>query len=149
MIPVIIMLFAGINASTDVFFHLWQTVLPHYLTNTLLLAILVVLLSLAFGVTSAALVVYTNMRTKAVLRWLLLLPLAMPAYVVAYLYTDLFDYAGPIQRFLRTLFSWQSPDDYWFFDLQLLKKIKFFKYIFSSTFNNFRNITYIHSSKKL
>ncbi len=120
MIPVIIMLFAGINASTDVFFHLWQTVLPHYLTNTLLLAILVVLLSIAFGVTSAALVVYTNMRTKAVLRWLLLLPLAMPAYVVAYLYTDLFDYAGPVQRTLRQWFSWQSPADYWFFDMRSL-----------------------------
>lgn len=120
MIPVIIMLFAGINASSELFLHLWQTVLPHYLTNTLLLAVFVVVLSVFFGVTSAALIAYTNIYSKAVLRWLLLLPLAMPAYVVAYLYTDLFDYAGPVQRLLRQWFSWQSPADYWFFDIRSL-----------------------------
>jgi iron(III) transport system permease protein len=48
MIPVIIMLFAGINASSELFLHLWQTVLPHYLTNTLLLAVFVVVLSVFF-----------------------------------------------------------------------------------------------------
>ena len=53
-------------------------------------------------------------------RWLLLLPLAMPAYVIAYIYTDLFDYAGPIQRALREAFEWQSASDYWFFDIRSL-----------------------------
>ena len=120
MISVIVMLFAGIHASTDLFLHLWQTVLPHYLTNTLLLGVFVVLLSIVFGVISAALIVYTTIYSKAVLRWLLLLPLAMPAYVVAYLYTDLFDYAGPVQRLLRDWFGWQSPTDYWFFDIRSL-----------------------------
>ncbi|GHF79395.1 iron(III) ABC transporter permease [Thalassotalea marina] len=44
----------------------------------------------------------------------------MPAYVIAYIYTDLFDYAGPVQRFLRDIFAWQSPQDYWFFDIRSL-----------------------------
>lgn len=114
------MLFQGISASTDLFSHLWQTVLPDYMLNTLLLGVLVVLLSLVFGTLSAALIVHTNVYGKSLLRWLLLLPLAMPAYLVAYLYTDLFDYAGPVQRALRAWFGWQSPADYWFFDIRTL-----------------------------
>lgn len=110
----------GISASTGLFYHLWQTVLPDYISNTLLLGLFVVLLSIVFGVISAALIVYTNITGKALLRWLLMLPLAMPAYLVAYLYTDLFDYAGPVQRTLRIWFDWQSPSDYWFFDMRTL-----------------------------
>lgn len=120
IIPVLIMLFAGFSASTSLFSHLWQTVLPTYLENTLLLAFWVVLLSLFFGVISAVIITETNVACKQQLRWLLLLPLAMPAYLVAYLYTDLFDYAGPVQRALRLWFNWQSPSDYWFFDIRTL-----------------------------
>lgn len=120
MTPIAVMFYSGIAASGDTFLHLWQTVLPDYLLNTLLLACYVVVLVVLFGVPSAALISLTDLKTRNVLRWLLLLPLAMPAYVVAYLYTDLFDYAGPIQRYLRALFSWQSPADYWFFDIRTL-----------------------------
>ncbi len=120
MVPVLVMLVGGISASTQLFAHLWQTVLPTYLENTVILAFLVVLLSLIFGVLSAAIITQTDIVFKKQLRWLLLLPLAMPAYLVAYLYTDLFDYAGPVQRSLRTWFGWQSPNDYWFFDIRTL-----------------------------
>ncbi|MCJ8295267.1 MAG: iron ABC transporter permease [Colwellia sp.] len=119
-VPVLVMLVGGISASTQLFSHLWQTVLPTYLENTLLLAFLVVLLALIFGVFSAAIITQTNLIFKKQLRWLLLLPLAMPAYLVAYLYTDLFDYAGPVQRSLRSWFGWQAPSDYWFFDIRTL-----------------------------
>ena len=119
-VPVLVMLVGGISASTQLFSHLWQTVLPTYLENTLLLAFLVVLLALIFGVFSAAIITQTNLIFKKQLRWLLLLPLAMPAYLVAYLYTDLFDYAGPVQRSLRAWFGWQAPSDYWFFDIRTL-----------------------------
>jgi len=120
MIPVLVMFIAGINASTDLFAHLWQTVLPDYIANTLLLGFYVVVLAIVMGVISASLIVHTNIKGKAILRWLLMLPLAMPAYLVAYLYTDLFDYAGPIQRNLRLWFDWQSPSDYYFFDIRTL-----------------------------
>jgi iron(III) transport system permease protein len=120
MVPVLVMLVGGINASTQLFAHLWQTVLPRYLENTLLLGVMVVVLALFFGVLSAAIITQTNIVFKKQLRWLLLLPLAMPAYLVAYLYTDLFDYAGPVQRSLRAWFDWQSPSDYWFFDIRTL-----------------------------
>jgi iron(III) transport system permease protein len=120
IVPVLVMLAGGINASTQLFSHLWQTVLPNYLKNTFLLGSLVVVLSLIFGVVSAALITYTNIAFKKQLRWLLLLPLAMPAYLIAYIYTDLFDYAGPVQRALRSWFDWQTPSDYWFFDIRTL-----------------------------
>ena len=94
--------------------------MPDYIYNTLLLGVFVVLLSIVFGVISASVIVHTNVAGKSVLRWLLMLPLAMPAYLVAYIYTDVFDYAGPVQRTLRTWFDWQSPADYWFFDIRTL-----------------------------
>jgi iron(III) transport system permease protein len=118
--PVLVMVLASFSSSSDLFSHLWQTVLPDYITNTLLLGVLVVFLSLIFGTLSAAFIVHTNVLGKNFLRWLLLLPLAMPAYLVAYLYTDLFDYAGPVQRALRSWFNWHSPSDYWFFDIRTL-----------------------------
>ncbi|MCP4988708.1 MAG: iron ABC transporter permease [Colwellia sp.] len=139
MVPVLVMLVGGISASTHLFAHLWQTVLPTYLENTLWLALLVVVLALIFGVVSAALITQTNIIFKQQLRWLLLLPLAMPAYLVAYLYTDLFDYAGPVQRSLRAWFGWQSPNDYWFFDIRslpgaaLMLALVLFPYIYMLT----------------
>ncbi|WP_286233487.1 ABC transporter permease [Thalassotalea sediminis] len=118
--PVAVMIFSGATANSETLTHLWQTVLPDYVLNTLLLALYVVVLVILFGVPTAAFVSLTNLKTRATLRWALLLPLAMPAYVIAYLYTDFFDYAGPIQRQLRSMFNWQSPADYWFFDLRTL-----------------------------
>jgi len=120
ILPVFIMLSSGLSATNELFSHLWDTVLPTYITNTLWLALIVGVLSSIFGVISAALVTQTNIKGKNLLRWLLMLPLAMPAYLIAYLYTDLFDYAGPVQRFLRTTFGWSSPSEYWFFDIRTL-----------------------------
>ena len=118
--PVFVMVIASIGGSTELFQHLWQTVLPTYIKNTILLSVYVVGLSLCFGVPAALLITQTDLYSAKILRWLLLLPLAMPAYLVAYLYTDLFDYAGPVQRFLRSTFEWQTPQDYWFFDIRTL-----------------------------
>ncbi|WP_245961496.1 ABC transporter permease [Thalassotalea euphylliae] len=119
--PVLVMLFTSIGNFGELFSHLWQTVLPTYISNTLLLTFYVSLLVLLFGVPSAFLISQTQLISAKWLRWALLLPLAMPAYLVAYLYTDLFDYAGPVQRLLRASFGWQSPTDYWFFDLRTLE----------------------------
>lgn len=114
------MLVGSLNNAGDLFSHLWATVLPEYIQNTLVLGVLVALLSFFFGVPAAVLISQTNIVMAKQLRWLLMLPLAMPAYLVAYLYTDLFDYAGPVQRLLRAWFNWQSPNDYYFFDIRTL-----------------------------
>lgn len=118
--PVLVMFYSGIFSSGELFSHLLNTVLPTYIKNTFLLSILVVFFTLLFGVPSAAIISQTNVIGRQYLRWLLMLPLAMPAYLVAYLYTDLFDYAGPVQRLLRDTFGWNSPNDYWFFDIRTL-----------------------------
>ena len=60
-----------------------------------------------------------------ILEWALVLPLAMPGYVVAYIYTDIFDYTGWIQSQLREWMGWQTAADYWFPDLRTLPSYNF------------------------
>ena len=73
-----------------------------------------VCLSLLFGVPTAWLVAMCEVPGRRALQWALMLPMAMPSYIVAYVYTDLLDYSGPLQAGLRALFGWQGPADYWF-----------------------------------
>nr|WP_243647905.1 iron ABC transporter permease [Cricetibacter osteomyelitidis] len=94
--------------------HLWQTVFTDYVANSVLLVIGTVFFSLIFALPCAWFVSQYQFRGQRILQWLLCLPLAMPAYLVGYLYTDLLDYAGPVQVFLRQTFTWQSGQDYWF-----------------------------------
>ena len=155
--PMVVMLIAGIGASTSLFAHLWQTVLPDYILNTLSLSAIVVVLVLIFGVLSAVIIVHTDIYAKSILKWALLLPLAMPAYLVAYLYTDLFDYAGPVQRSLRAWFGWQGPADYWFFDIRTLPgaaviiALVFFPYVYMLTRNalSFQDQSILNASRLL
>jgi iron(III) transport system permease protein len=99
--------------------HLAATVLPGYLGNTLLLVALVGA-GVAFGGTlSAWLVTNRCFPGSAFFEWALLLPLSMPAYVLAYAYTDWLEYAGPVQSWLRAAFGW-SRGDYWFPDVRSL-----------------------------
>lgn len=100
--------------------HLWQTVLTDYLVNSLLLVIGTVFFSLVFALPCAWFVSQYQFTGQKILQWLLCLPLAMPAYLVGYLYTDLLDYAGPVQVFLRQTFSWSSAQDYWFISIRTL-----------------------------
>ena len=110
--PLLVLLAEGINSSTTLFYHLWQTVLSDYIINTLILGTVVVLLSIVFGVISAALIVHTNIAGKTILRWLLMLPLAMPAYLFAYLFQNFFTYIGPFHPSLRFCLICQSLIDY-------------------------------------
>ena len=71
-------------------------------------------LSLLFGVSSAWVISRYNFPGRAIFEWALLLPAAVPAYIIAYTYTDLLEYAGPVQNFLREIFGWTSSKDYWF-----------------------------------
>ncbi|CAA7614131.1 iron ABC transporter permease [Magnetospirillum sp. UT-4] len=100
--------------------HLAATVLPDYVANSLLLMVLVGIGVTVGGVGTAWLVTMCRFPGAAVLEWALLLPMAMPAYVVAYTYTGLFDYAGPVQAALRGLFGWSSARDYWFPEIRSL-----------------------------
>lgn len=100
-------------ATGATFSHLWATVLPEYILNSLLIAVIVAILAGAGGVGCAWLVAVFDFPGKRIFEWALVLPLAMPAYVVAYAYTDFLQFSGPVQSMLRNTFGWQASD-YWF-----------------------------------
>ncbi|WP_439828127.1 ABC transporter permease [Aeromonas enteropelogenes] len=156
-LPVLALVFSAFSADGDLFRHLADTVLSAYLGNTLGLIIGVVLLSLLFGVPTAWLVAMCQVPGRRALQWALMLPMAMPSYIVAYVYTDLLDYSGPLQAGLRTLFDWQSPADYWFPAIRSLGgaawvlALVLFPYVYLLTRASFleQSVSLIHSSRLL
>jgi iron(III) transport system permease protein len=99
--------------------HLASTVLPEYVWNTLLLVSLVAVGVIFFGVISAWLVSGYAFPGQRLLEWALVLPLAMPAYVMAYAYTDWLQAAGPVQTLLRDFTGWKVRE-YWFPEVRSL-----------------------------
>lgn len=112
--PVLAIFYSAFLGDTSLWPHLFATVLPRYTFNTLILMFGVGTLSLIFGVSSAWVVTRYNFPFKFIFEWALLLPAAVPAYIIAYTYTDIFEYAGPFQAMLRDIFGWSSANDYWF-----------------------------------
>lgn len=85
--------------------HLARYVLPHVIPNTLLLVLFVVIAATLIGTVCAALVEFCEFPGRRVLQVLLLLPLSLPGYVLAFIYLGLFDYTGPVQTFAREQFG--------------------------------------------
>ncbi len=113
-LPVLVVLGSVFADAGEVWTHLVETVLAKYITNSLLLMVGVALGVLTIGVGTAWLVTMCQFVGVRVFEWALLLPLAAPAYLLAYTYTDWLEYYGPIQTGLRSLFGWQQAGDYWF-----------------------------------
>lgn len=120
ILPIAAVVWLAFNPTENIWPHLSSTVLPVYIQTTLLLLLGVGLLSLLIGVSSAWLVTLCNFPGRALFEWALLLPFAIPAYVIAYIYTDLLEYAGPVQSALRELFGWQTARDYHFPEIRSL-----------------------------
>jgi len=97
--------------------HLADTVLGEFVFNTVVLCIGVGLGVSSIGVTSAWLTTMLDFPGRRFLEWALVLPLAMPAYVMAYVYTDFLQFVGPVQGWLRETFGW-GRGDYWFPDVR-------------------------------
>ena len=87
--------------SGQILLEMSRTVLPDYALTTLWLCLLVAAGVSLLGLSAAVAVTLFEFPGRRLLAWALLLPLAMPAYVVAYAYTDFFQYSGPLQNFLR------------------------------------------------
>jgi iron(III) transport system permease protein len=94
--------------SAQVLRDLSETVLPDYLASSVCLCLGVALGVVSMGGVTAAAISLFDFPGRKVLAWALLLPLAMPAYVVAYAYTDFLQYSGPLQNSLRQSFGWQG-----------------------------------------
>ena len=118
--PVAALLLAALGDSGGLWAHLVDTVLRTYVTNTLILMFGVGGVTIMFGVSAAWVISRYDFVGRNMFEWMLLLPAAIPAYIIAYCYTDFFEYAGPLQTVLRTSFGWQSPRDYWFPEIRSL-----------------------------
>ena len=111
---------AGTNSGpSGTIADLAATVLPTYIANTALLMTLAGIFAAVTGTGCAWLIAATRFPGRKLLGWALVLPLAVPAYIAAYIYADLLDYAGPVQAGLRGLTGW-GPQDYGFPDIRSL-----------------------------
>ena len=118
-LPVVSVLTSVFSGAGDTWAHLAATALARYVGNTFLLLGLVACGVISIGVVSAWLVTSYRFPFRAALEWALLLPLAMPAYVMAYAYTDWLQFTGPVQTALRSLTGWQVRQ-YWFPEVRSL-----------------------------
>jgi iron(III) transport system permease protein len=118
-VPVAAIVLNLLVPRADTWRHLASTVLPEYVANTALLAALVAIGVTVLGVGCAWLTSMCRFPLARFFQWALLLPLAMPAYVMAYVYTDFLQFAGPLQGGLRAAFGWRAGD-YWFPDVRSL-----------------------------
>jgi iron(III) transport system permease protein len=112
-LPVLVVFASLLVPHGEIWGHLAATVLGGYVWNTLWLALGVGSGVALIGVGAAWLVTMCAFPGRSLCEWALLLPLAVPTYIIGYTYTDLLQYAGPVQAGLRELMGW-SRQDYWF-----------------------------------
>ncbi len=112
--PVLCVLLTSFTNTSEIWQHLMETVLSRYLFNSFGLMLGVGSGVLLLGISTAWLVTMCDFWGKRWFQWALLLPLAVPAYLLAYTYTEFLEYYGPVQTTLRTWFGWETVDDYWF-----------------------------------
>jgi len=119
LLPILAVLASVLGPAAETWSHLARTVLGTYVINTALLTLGVAAGVISMGVLAAWLVTAYSFPGRRVLEWALVLPLAMPAYVMAYAYTDWLQFAGPVQTALRAATGWQARE-YWFPDIRSL-----------------------------
>ncbi|MEM1051124.1 MAG: iron ABC transporter permease [Pseudomonadota bacterium] len=118
-VPIIAILVSAPSGGFDAIVHLARTVLASYALNTLALMALAGTLALVVGTGCAWLVSAARFPGRSALAWALVLPLAVPAYIAAYLYGDLLDFTGPVQTVVRET-SGLGAGDYWFPEIRSL-----------------------------
>lgn len=119
-IPVSSVLLTALGPSDGIWSHLVSTVLWVYVGNTLWLMLGVGVGTIVIGTSTAWLVTMYRFPGRRVLSWALLLPLAVPSYILAFVITDQLEYAGNVQSALRGVFGWTSPREYWFPEIRSL-----------------------------
>lgn len=118
--PLLTVIVLALMPGDDIWHHLATTVLPHYVKTSITLCAFVGFGTFVIGTGSAWLVTLCRFPGRRLFEWALLLPMAVPAYVIAYVYTDVLEYAGPVQGLLRHAFGWSSSRDYWFPEIRSL-----------------------------
>ena len=118
-IPLIVICGSLFFPAKEIWTHLFNTVLIDYVSNSFTLLIGVGFLSLILGIIPAWLITMYKFPMSRYLEWAVLLPMSMPAYIVAYSYTGAFDASGPVQEMIRELTGW-TYHDYWFPEVRSL-----------------------------
>ena len=108
MIPIVVIFFSWLHPQTEVWQHLIETQLSYLLKNTVILMVGVGVWTLVLGVSLAWLVAMCEFPGRRWLEWMLILPLAMPAYVYAFVMLGIMDFSGPVQTVYRELFGTQA-----------------------------------------
>ena len=111
-LPLLALLWTAMQGSQGLWSHMMAHVLPRASLNTVVLLLGVGVLVAALGTGSAWLVTAYDFRGRGMLSWALLLPLAMPTYIIAYAYLDLLHPLGPVQSLIRALLGIDSPRDF-------------------------------------
>lgn len=101
--PLLTLLYFLTEGPSETWYHLQQTVLWDYVSNSFLLMLGVGFLTFVFGVSTAWFVTTCEFPGRKIFEWANILPLAIPTYIVAYTYSGIFNYTGPIQRFFRNV----------------------------------------------
>nr|WP_241761203.1 iron ABC transporter permease [Erythrobacter sp. NAP1] len=118
-LPIVAILATAPEGGFEAIAHLAQTVLGRYVANTLALMVMAGGFALVVGTGCAWLVSAARFPGRRLFAWALVLPLAVPAYIAAYLYADLLDFTGPVQSGLRSTFD-LSVGEYWFPEMRSL-----------------------------
>ena len=113
ILPVFGVLIGAMGDSKGTWSHLASTVLGDYLLNTFSLLLWVGILTGLMGTGAAWLITSIDFPGRRLFEWLLVLPIAAPAYIIAYVYSDLLEFSGPVQSLIRELTGWQAHE-YWF-----------------------------------
>lgn len=145
-VPVLALVYEALFSPTDeTFSDLADSVLWDYCVNSVSVVFVTLIFACLFSIAPAWWCARYTFTGRKYLQWAMVFPLAIPAYISAYIYTDTLDYAGPIQSGLRQLFGWQSPQDYWFFDIRsltgasMMLALALYPYIFLLMRNAFAN----------
>ena len=118
-IPVLTVISSVFIPNVEVWQHLRQTVLTDYISNSLLLLLGVGMATLIIGVVTAWLVTMFRFPGSRLFEWALLLPMSVPAYIIAYTYTGVLDVGGPLQIWIRDFFALEFGE-YWFPEVRSL-----------------------------
>lgn len=140
LIPVGTIILSFLAPAGDIWQHLVETVLPSLLINTFWLTLGVAVSSALLGVSLAWFTAVCEFPGRKFFSWALILPLAIPAYVMAFVTLGLFDFTGPVQTLLR---SWMGPELFWFPDIRgrlgviIVMTLAFYPYVYLLARNAF------------
>ncbi|OJF90822.1 ABC transporter permease [Pararhizobium antarcticum] len=120
LLPILAIAWLAVTGGDSDWAHLMAYVIPRATGRTLLLIVLTGTVTAITGIVTAWLVASCEFPFRRFLAAALVLPLAIPAYLAAYAFGELFTYTGPLQSTVRAIFGFQSSRDYWFPDVRSL-----------------------------